>query len=93
MVELCDRLIQEGISDIRVACTHGVFVRNALPRIAAIEQVREIVTTDTVYMPPERRHPKLRVLSAAPMFADAIRRNYFRQSIGHLVACGDADSV
>jgi ribose-phosphate pyrophosphokinase len=93
VVELCDRLIQEGISDIRVACTHGVFVRNALARIAAIEQVKEIVTTDTVYMPPERRDPKLRVLSAAPIFADAIRRNYCRQSIGHLVACGDADSV
>jgi ribose-phosphate pyrophosphokinase len=55
--------------------------------------VKEIVTTDTVYMPPERRHPKLRVLSAAPIFADAIRRNYCRQSIGHLVACGEADGV
>jgi ribose-phosphate pyrophosphokinase len=91
VVELCDRLIQEGIRDIRVACTHGVFVRNALERIAAIPQVREIVTTDTVYLPPERRHAKLSVLSAAPMFADAIRRNYFRQSIGHLVACGDGE--
>jgi hypothetical protein len=27
------------------------------------------------------------------MFADAIRRNYLRQSIGHLVACGDGDLV
>jgi ribose-phosphate pyrophosphokinase len=91
VIELCHRLIQEGIREIRVACTHGVFVRNALERIAAIEQVREIVTTDTVSLPPERRHEKLRVLSAAPIFADAIRRNYLRQSIGHLVACGDAD--
>jgi hypothetical protein len=28
--------------------------------------------------------PKLRVLSVAPLFAEAIRRNYFRQSIGDL---------
>ena len=91
VIELCDRLIQEGIPQIRVACTHGVFVKNALERIAAIAQVREIVTTDTVYLPPERRHEKLQVLSAAPLFADAIRRNYLRQSIGHLVACGDTE--
>jgi ribose-phosphate pyrophosphokinase len=93
VIELCDRLIQEGIREILVACTHGVFVRSALERIAAIDQVREIVTTDTVFMPPDRRVPKLKVLSSAPMFADAIRRNYLRQSIGHLVACGDADAV
>lgn len=93
VIELCERLIQEGIPEIRVACTHGVFVKHALERIAAIPQVREIVTTDTVYLPPERRHEKLQVLSAAPLFADAIRRNYLRQSIGHLVACGDADAL
>ena len=90
-IELCDRLTQEGIRDIRVACTHGVFVRQALERIAALDHVREIVTTDTVYLPAERRHPKLRILSSAPIFADAIRRNYLRQSIGHLVACGDGE--
>jgi len=55
--------------------------------------VREIVTTDTVYLAPEHRHPKLQVLSAAPVFADAIRRNYLRQSIGDLVACGDGEGL
>jgi ribose-phosphate pyrophosphokinase len=93
VIELCDRLGHDGIHDIRVACTHGVFVRQALERIAALDHVSEIVTTDTVYLPPERRHPKLRVLSSAPIFADAIRRNYLRQSIGHLVACGDGEAV
>jgi ribose-phosphate pyrophosphokinase len=93
VIELCRRLVAEGIRDVRVACTHGVFVRNALERIADLEQVKEIVTTDTVYLPLERRHPKLQVLSSAPIFADAIRRNYLRQSIGHLVACGDDESV
>ncbi len=93
VVELCDRLVKEGIREIHVACTHGVFVRNALDRIASVEPVREIVTTDTVCIPDDRRHPKLTVLSAAPIFADAIRRNYLRQSIGHLVACGDGEEA
>jgi ribose-phosphate pyrophosphokinase len=93
VIELCDRLVKDGIRRIRVACTHGVFVRQALERIAAIEQVSEIVTTDTVFLAPERRHSKLQVLSAAPVFADAIRRNYLRQSIGHLAVCGDDEAV
>jgi ribose-phosphate pyrophosphokinase len=93
VVELCQRLVAEGIREIRVACTHGVFVRNALERITTIGAVREVVTTDTVAIPADRRHPKLQVLSSAPMFADAIRRNYLRQSIGHLVACGDGEAV
>jgi len=91
VVELCEQLIRQGIQEIRVACTHGVFVRDALERIASIGRVGEIVTTDTVCIPEDRRHAKLNVLSAAPLFADAIRRNYLRQSIGHLVACGDGD--
>lgn len=93
VIELCDRLIADGIRDIRVACTHGVFVKQALERIAAIDQVSEVVISDTVLVPGERRLPKLKILSAAPVFADAIRRNYLRQSIGHLVACGDGESV
>jgi ribose-phosphate pyrophosphokinase len=91
VIELCGRLIEEGIEEIRVACTHGVFVRQALERIASIECVREVVATDTVCIPEGDRHAKLTVLSAAPVFADAIRRNYLRQSIGHLVACGDGE--
>ena len=51
------------------------------------------ITAELAYLPPERRHPKLRVLSSAPIFADAIRRNYLRQSIGHLVACGDGEDA
>lgn len=93
VVELCGRLVEEGIREIRVACTHGVFVRNALARIAAIDAVKEIVATDTVYLPPAQRDSKLTSLSAAPIFADAIRRNYLRQSIGHLVACGDGEEA
>jgi ribose-phosphate pyrophosphokinase len=41
-------LIDQGVQEIWVACTHGVFVRGGLEKLAAIPQITEIVTTDTV---------------------------------------------
>jgi ribose-phosphate pyrophosphokinase len=82
-------LIEQGIQEIWVACTHGVFVHGGLERLVAIPQITEIVTTDTVYIPPEKRHPKLTVLSVATVFADAISRNYLRQSISDLFVYGE----
>jgi ribose-phosphate pyrophosphokinase len=82
-------LIEQGIQEIWVACTHGVFVHGALARLVAIPQITEIVTTDTVYIPPEKRHPKLTVLSVAPVFGEAISRNYLRKSISDLFVYGE----
>jgi ribose-phosphate pyrophosphokinase len=82
-------LLEQGIQEIWVACTHGVFVHGGLERLVAFPQITEIVTTDTVYIPPEKRHPKLKVLSVAPVFADAIARNYKRQSLSDLFVYGE----
>jgi ribose-phosphate pyrophosphokinase len=88
-LELSRILIEQGIQEIWVACTHGVFVHGGLEKLAAVPQITEIVTTDTVYIPPEKRHPKLHLLSVAPVFGDAIRRNYLRESIGDLFIYGE----
>ena len=89
ILAITEVLIKQGIQEIWVACTHGVFVRGGLQKLVAIPQITEIVTTDTVYIPPEKRHPKLTVLSVAPVFGDAIARNYLRQSISDLFVYGD----
>ena len=89
MLELSRLLIKHGIEEIWVAGTHGVFVRGGLEKLAALPQITEIVTTDTVFIPPEKRHPKLHILSVAPIFGDAIRRNYLRESIGDLFIFGE----
>jgi ribose-phosphate pyrophosphokinase len=89
ILELSRLLVNEGIEDILVVCTHGVFTRGGLGRLVALPQISEIVTTDTVYMPPEKRHPKLKVLSVADAFADAILRNFLRESLGDLFVYGE----
>jgi ribose-phosphate pyrophosphokinase len=89
ILELSRILIEQGIAEIWVACTHGVFVKGALERLAAIPQITIIATMDTVYISPEKRNSKLQILSTAPVFGDAIRCNYSKQSIGSLFVFGD----
>jgi ribose-phosphate pyrophosphokinase len=88
VVELCRILLDGGIEEIWVSCTHGVFTASAFERLAAVPQITEIVTTDTVHIPEEKRPGNLRVLTVAPIFGEAIRRNYTRMSIGGLFDFG-----
>ena len=84
VTELCRLLVEGGIEEIYVICTHGLFINNALQRLLAFSQVKEIITTDTVPIPEEKRLPQVVVLSVASIFGEAIRRNYLRESIGDL---------
>jgi ribose-phosphate pyrophosphokinase len=87
VAQLSQLLIETGIEEIVVIVTHGLFVGHALPRLTAIPQIKEIVTTDTVPQ-PESLPPIMTVLSVAPIFGEAIRRNCTRQSIGDLFTFG-----
>jgi ribose-phosphate pyrophosphokinase len=84
VVELLEHPAMAGIGQVRVACTHGLFADGALERLAARPQILEIVSTDTVPIPAERRVDKLTVLSVAPAFAEAIRRIHNGESVSAL---------
>jgi ribose-phosphate pyrophosphokinase len=91
VIELSKRMDTAGIEEIVVICTHGLFVGKALERIHAIPQLAEIITTDTVPIPAEKRSDKMTVLSVAPIFGEAILRNCSHQSIGDLFAYWNDD--
>jgi ribose-phosphate pyrophosphokinase len=63
------------------AVTHGVLLPSALDRLNADDRIAKLVVTDTVPVPPEKRQPKLEVLSIAPLLADIIHRIYRGESI------------
>ncbi len=88
VVELARILVESGIKEIWVSCTHGLFSANAFERLAAVPEITEIVATDTVHIPEEKRPRNLHILSVAPIFSEAIRRNYARMSIGGLFDFG-----
>jgi ribose-phosphate pyrophosphokinase len=82
VLELLDKLREQGVRTIRVACTHGLFAEGALDRIGAQPDVLEIVCTNSV--PVRYQTPKLRVLSIAPALAEAVRRIHLGESVSAL---------
>ena len=91
VITLSKFLVRSGVKQIYTICTHGLFFGDALPQLNAIPEITHIITTDTVPIPIEKRIPQLTILSVAPLIADAIFRNYTRQSIGPLFDFGDED--
>ncbi|AYY12698.1 ribose-phosphate pyrophosphokinase [Actinobacteria bacterium YIM 96077] len=84
VIELVERLREQGVRSIRIACTHGLFTDKALERLGELDDVHQIVTTNTVPIPEPKRHPKLHVLSVAPQLAEAIRRIHNGESVSAL---------
>ena len=84
VLEISKYLIACGIKELLLVCTHGVFSGDTLARLNSLPQIKEIVSTDTVPIPPEKITPNLTILSVAPVFGEAIWRNANRQTIGDL---------
>jgi ribose-phosphate pyrophosphokinase len=72
-----------GAKKIYVAATHGVLCGPAVERIqkAPIEQV---IITDTIPLTPEKAIPKIRVLSVASVFGEAVKRIHRNESVSRL---------
>ncbi len=84
ILELLDKLRTFNVQHISVACTHGLFTGRAIERLGAVPDLDEIVTTNTVPIPPEKRLPNMHVLSIAPLLAVAIQRIHDGESVSSL---------
>ena len=79
--ELLDRLREQRVRSVAVACTHGLFADNALDKLTAAD-VTEVVCTNSAPVPAD--HPKLHVLSVAPALAEAISHIHDGESVSAL---------
>jgi ribose-phosphate pyrophosphokinase len=77
-------LKSQGATDVYAYCSHGVLSGGAAARVQASE-LSELVVTDTIY-PGEADDPKgkIRRLSIAPLFGEAIRRIADEASVSSL---------
>ncbi len=72
-----------GVKQIFSCATHGVLSGPAPERLRQ-SPIKEIVLTDTIPIPNEKRDHKVTVISVAPLFGEAIRRIHDGQSVGAL---------
>ena len=82
VLEQVDALYDNGAKGrAYFAITHAVLLPSALQRLDADDRIEKLVVTNTIPVPPEKRHPKVEVLSIAPLLADIIQRIYRGESI------------
>jgi ribose-phosphate pyrophosphokinase len=85
MITAMEVLREQGAKEFILACTHGVFTKDAAYNLSQIPDVIEIVTTDTVCIPQETRAiSKLKVLSLAKVLGEGVKRNHKGKSMGDL---------
>jgi ribose-phosphate pyrophosphokinase len=85
IIECVDALVKHGAKpEIYVAASHGILAGNAVDRLNDHPAIAEVVVTDSVPLAPEKQRPKIKQLSVAPLFGEAIRRAHEDESITSL---------
>ncbi len=74
---------EHGARDIYLCFAHAVFSPPAIDRLRELS-VREIVTTNSIPIPPEKRLPNLTVLSIASLLGEVIVRVHEGRSVGEV---------
>jgi ribose-phosphate pyrophosphokinase len=83
MVEVARSLREHGARHVIVACTHPVLTPGAVERMRQAP-VDEVVVTNSIPVPLEKRKGPVTVLSVAPLLAEAIVRVHENRSVSEL---------
>ena len=80
IVKAAEALFDNGAKDVVVAATHGILSGPAVERFEG-SSVREVIVTDTLPIPDDRRFDKLTILPVAPLIARAIQEVFTDGSV------------
>lgn len=83
MVEAADTLKRHGAKGIYACCTHPLLSGSAIDRIQHSE-IQEIVVTNTLPVPPEKKIDKMTVISIAPLLANTITAVFKEESVSEI---------
>ncbi len=87
LVEGAEALLERGAKEVYACATHPLFSEPALDRIRD-SAIKEVVVTNTIHLDREeltrRVGDKVKVLSVAPIFAEAIKRIHGERSVSEL---------
>jgi len=83
LVQAAELLVAKGARRVVAAVSHGVFAEGSMKRIDA-SPIDRLIVTDSVETQPVTLSSRVKVVSVAPLFAEAIRRIHNRESISVL---------
>lgn len=74
---------KNGAREVFACATHGVLCGEAINRLRDAP-LKQVVITDSIPLTPEKQLPNIKVISVAPLLADAIKRIHFNESVSKL---------
>ncbi|HEC69469.1 MAG TPA: ribose-phosphate pyrophosphokinase [Candidatus Omnitrophica bacterium] len=83
LIEAAKALKRAKSKDIYAAVTHGVLSKDAVKKIENSD-IKQLVITDSIPLPPEKRSLKIKVVSVASLLGEAIKRIHEEKSISIL---------
>jgi ribose-phosphate pyrophosphokinase len=83
VVSAANLLIDRGAAEVYIAATHGLLSGPAVDRLKN-GPIREVIVTNTVPITDDKRFDSLKVLSIAPLVADAIDAVFEDGSVSEL---------
>jgi ribose-phosphate pyrophosphokinase len=72
-----------GAREIYACATHPVLCGPAVDRLRD-SPIKQVIVTDSIPLPPNKQLPNIKVLSVAPLLADAIKRIHMHESVSKL---------
>jgi ribose-phosphate pyrophosphokinase len=83
LLEAAAFLKKAGVKKVYAAIVHGVFSGDAVKNIEK-SAIEELITTNTIPLADEKKISKIKTLSVATLFAEAIKRIHREESISCL---------
>lgn len=83
LVATADVVREHGATEVYATATHPILSGPAIERIEKAD-IKELVFTDTIPIPPEKKLPNITQLSVAPLLGEAMSRIHTGQSVGAL---------
>ena len=83
LTSAAEALTERGVKQVYACVTHPILSNQAPSRVAE-SPLTELVVTDTIPVPENKRNGKINVLSIAPLLGEAIRRIHEGQSVGEM---------
>ena len=72
-----------GAKEVYACATHGVLSGPAIQRLEE-SAIKEVILLDTIPLPEHKKCDKIKVLSVAEIFTEAIKRIYDESSVSAL---------